>query len=334
VKPAKIRLINFSVQPYTGVNGSEPASIGGHQEGILRTTVTVIGICLCGVSLVFADNPPLPSTGYTGTNIDIAMQNWEYITSGGGGEFGGQVTPGSGGSAGQSVLTNFWCVDYQEAFSFGQSSLANITPLADVDGNSQVRYYNVTNTGSPTWLNTAIPGGANLPSDAQSRYEMAAYLVMQYDGLNGSAATPYDDTIQNAIWAITDNSGYAGGGIYEPGTQTLTSGTGSINSWVSQALANYQTVGVGANPDSWAVVSWGANSSGVLGTGPYSDTDTSDSTGGGARQTFLVELGTNSLTIGNGSGGVGGAPTPEPGFYGLLALGLGGLFFAARRKKA
>jgi len=77
-----------------------------------------------------------------------------------------------------------------------------------------------------------------------------------------------------------------------------------------------------------------ANSSGVLGTGPYSDTDTSDSTGGGARQTFLVELDTNSLTIENANGAGGGVLMPEPGFYGLLALGLGGLFFAMRWKKA
>jgi hypothetical protein len=66
-------------------------------------------------------------------------------------------------------------------------------------------------------------------------------------------------------------------------------------------------------------VSWGAEADGALDTGYYSEIP------GGARQTFLVELDEGPLVHGFTS-------TPEPGFYGILAIGLTGLLFAVKRR--
>lgn len=310
----------------------------------MKSKIVMIGVFLGSLSGAYADNPTLPNSGYTGININIQLQNWEGVTTGGGGEFGGSVTPQSGPASGNTQYTNFWCVDFQEAFSFGQTSLANFTTLAAIGNdpnnpNTQVRYSDVTDGGPPTWLNT----GDGLLSDAQSRYEMVAYLVDQYDSSDAVNPSERDDAIQNAIWAITDNTGtsgiYTNGGVYESGDHVLgVTGSGDnqiapslatdVNTWVQAAVANYNSV----NPLDWAVVSWGALPDGTLGIGPYWDTNEyNDGTNGGARQTFLVELSTGNPIITHSN--IGGNPTPEPGLYGALAVGFGGLFFALSRRK-
>jgi hypothetical protein len=291
-----------------------------------------IGICLCGVSLVFADYQPLPNTGgYTGVDFGLSITGYVNSTVDGGGEFYGTVTPSD--SVYPSVITNFWCVDDQEVFAFGQTGTANITPLGSIgapNANSPVRYDNV-GTGTYTWTNTTVPTGADssltLPTDAQDRYQMAAYLVSLYNFSSNS--TVDNNAIQEAIWAITNNnSGNGTPGQYEPGYSDLSLASGPVNGYVQQAFEYYQNPTKGASLSNWAVVSWGASATGVLGSGAYNASNS-------ANQTFLVELGTGSGTTGTGvSNGGGGGATPEPGFYGLLALGLGGLFFAARWKKA
>ena len=290
-----------------------------------------------GCSLLCADYSPLPSAAYTGLGVTISLQSWEGFQSDGGGEFGGTVTP-AGGNSSQTVNTNFWCVDYQLAFEMPVTSTADIVTLNNVDaggGNPYVRYSDVTNNGSPQWLNTSTigPDGSGmeaLPSDPQSRFEMVAWLVMQYDYSTNPGGGPQDEAIQNAIWAITDNNAAlqdnAGSGIYERGYQyTDPSHPGNTNyTLVDQALANYQTVGVGPNPQSWAIVSWGTLADGkTLGTGPYWEDP------GGARQTFLVELDAGSPVLTH----TGTTPTPEPGLYGILAAGLAGLCYGVRRRR-
>jgi hypothetical protein len=141
---------------------------------------------------------------------------------------------------------------------------------------------------------------------------MEAYLISQYDyqtsgnADSGLVSDPHNDTIQEAIWSIThnnDSSFESNSGapnyIYSAGVQ----------GWIDQALANYQAY-FKANGNDWAVVSWGVQSNGALNTVAGYGDPTND-----ALQTFLVQV------------------TPEPGFYGALALGLSGLLFFIRRKR-
>ena len=214
----------------------------------------------------------------------------------GGGEFAGTVNGDS---------TMFWCIDDQELFTPGDSGFGNVTLLQDVAAQSNfVKFGNVTNAGSPVWTNTTDSfDSVSLPSDAASRFAMAAYLVTQYNGFVPSELgavvnnTAQDLAIQQAIWSITNNSSIAGG-------FSSISGDDANNTtdqyWVHQALLNY----AGVNTQKWAVVSWTTDSLGNLDA--RSD-----------KQTFLVQV----------------AATPEPRFYAGLMLAIVGLCFLARRRQ-
>jgi hypothetical protein len=241
-----------------------------------------------------------------------------------GGEFLGSVTrpeiPNVQQKATDSSVA-FWCVDDQEVFLFGDHSYADIIKLSDVAANpSYVRYGDVTNSpNSPAtnvWTNQGTVGGqlANaLPSDAASRYKMAAWLVSQYAGFDQYIATTgadgaKDEAIQKAIWTIT-NTQENTPNIYDSGTNAI--GDPTVQYWINDAIQNYSSV----NTAHWAVVSWGASQEGALYTGRYDS-------GTPGRQTFLVELdGTNALLL------------PEPGFYAVLAMGFTGLIVISRRRK-
>ena len=191
-----------------------------------------------------------------------------------------------------------------------------------------VRYSGVTNTvGSPngTWSNAL--GSSPAYSNAEVRYAMAAYLVSQYPGVAGqlgasgspTIANGDYDAIQEAIWDITNNNTSADPG-YNDGVAGGVGNLDSVAYWVAQAEANYSTV----NLNNWAVVSWTVDPPPASWTGP---TELFRPPG----RLFFVNLTPSQsiVTIG------GSGSTPEPGFYGALALGLGGLLFAVgRRKKA
>lgn len=289
---------------------------------IVSNIVFVIALAATG----FAANGPLPDTGtYVGNNITITASVWvngSYATQGGGGEFNATVA---------GYATNFWCVDDQAYFnpwstSNGQVGQANITLLNQVPAASllnEVQYGNVTNNAGPagTWGNTNFFNGTStvtLPGTAQARYEMAAYLVSQYPGSpntiinNGTA-----DAVQQAIWALTNNSTGPLGGSDPINVSNL--GSNSTNGyWINQALQFYNKInGPGENAlwaqftSQWAVVSWEVNPDGTL----VSLNDRG--TPGPESQTFVVEV----------------APAPEPGFIGVLAIGLTGLFFVVRRRR-
>jgi hypothetical protein len=291
-----------------------------------------------GASLALADAPPTTgfaiSSGYVGINqaIQVNGQNG-YQTAGGGGEFEGTLSNSTLGSSAAA----FWCVDDQEAFYFGESGLANITLLgntATIDSTA-TRFgtvQNGTNASNPgQWLNTS----GNLASEntAFDRYTLTAYLVTQYNGFDTSivgdttAEQNEADAVQQAIWAITNTTLTTAddAGIYENDYRSVNATTGALNVdsvayWINQAINNASQV----NLNGWAVVSWGAQSNGALNTGNYADGTNS------TNQTFLVELtGTTPLLpTGGGQGS-----TPEPGFYGALAAGFGGMIFAIRRRK-
>lgn len=249
---------------------------------------------LAGVFSAFSA-APLPDASYLGLNKAISMNSYNGTgTAGGGGAFNGTLS---------GFATTMWCIDDQLYFAFGQSSVANVIGLNQITPNDTlVRYGDVhnasydPNNGIKEWTNQT-----NLPDSAQDRYRMAAYLVSQYDSIggnlqNGLTGNVENSKIQNTIWALTNNNSVT---AQNAGVVTPDAG------WLAQAKANYLNVDM----TKWAVVSWTADRNGNLGNGGYGQSD-------GARQTFLVQV------------------VPEPGFYGMLAVGFGGLYVAlARRRK-
>jgi hypothetical protein len=158
---------------------------------------------------------------------------------------------------------------------------------------------------------------------------MAAYLVSQHDGsfstlsnANGAA-----DAIQQAIWAIANNSlGPVGGGADIDPIVGNTLGGDTTNSYrVNQALQFYNDTNNSSSPaevallaqftSQWAVISWGVNSTGTLLS--YYLPLSSISSPGDENQTFLVQVdhpGETPFTYSR-------VFTPEPAFYGALAVG-------------
>jgi hypothetical protein len=250
-------------------------------------------------AVAFADPAPITSSSDIGLARSLVLSDTPAGSSQmgvGGGEFAGTVN-------GYSTL--YWCVDDQEEFTFGDSGYGNVTLLSNVAANSSsVKYGNVTNGGTPGWTNTTDTfDSVALPGTATSRFEMAAYLVSQYNGFVGNESgavvsnTAQDLAIQEAIWSLTNNSSLSGGFSTISGNDTVNT---TDQYWIHQALLNYASI----NTADWAVVSWTTDSLGNLNY--QSD-----------KQTFLVQV----------------TPTPEPRFYGVLILAMAGLGFFARRRQ-
>lgn len=274
---------------------------------------------LAFVSLTAAyANAPLPDSTYLGTNRPIAAGGQiNNVNPSGGGAFNGFISNGT-----TSWATTFWCVDSQLYFSPQNlnplmfTSQANVIRLDQIPANAAfVRYSGVTDTGDPQWTNTFNTDSVQpawysaahqtlydrLPGTAQERYQMAAWLVSQYNPGNDQAGLiaglDRNIEIQKTIWALMNNTT---AGLDTVGHQTFANTGG----WLEKALDNYK----GVDLTSWAVVTWQVGPNGSLTVPPP----------GGSldyRQTFLVQV------------------VPEPGFYGLLALGLAGLGVIAQRRR-
>jgi hypothetical protein len=228
----------------------------------------------------------------------------------GGGEFAGVIT----NPAGQQANVAFWCVDDQLFFQPGTSSaFGDIVPIQNISStsagaNTDVRYGSLFSAGGTGWTNDLGAGN----NDPFARYNMAAYLVTQFSPFDTSISnTPQNVAIEEAIWAITNNNI---GTAQQAGHSAIGPNTGntSVGFWVNQAETNWNSFSSSASAQKFAVVSWGATQSGTLLNGSYQSN--------GAMQTFVVEL-------------PGGVQTPEPGFYGAMALGLSGLLLVVNRRK-
>ncbi len=293
------------------------------------TSVRYIGFfLLAGASLAYA-NTPLPiSSSYLGLDT-LTTSNYSSGSScvsvngvACGGEFTGTLGTGVGNN--NPVPINFWCVDSQEDFYFGQGGLAQVVALPQItNSDPNVRYSGVTNSpGAAVWTNQTISLPTGLPassitlaSDAKTRYEMAAYLVSQFPGFDASVngGNPESTAIEGAIWDIMSNNTAAENPFnYFPALGTTGSpAVTDVDYWIYQAslASNYDSTA-----NNFAVLSWDAvNPSGLV---PI---------GAGNAQTFLVEL--------SNTGGGGQNPTPEPTFYGALAIGMSGMALAVRRRK-
>ena len=254
-------------------------------------------LVICTAQAIFAAPAPIPISA-VGSNKAIYVSTTatpHYLVSNGGGFFGTV-------SSNQTIL---WCVDSQYYISSGANNYkGDVVLLSDIAANpNQVHFGNVTGAG---W--TAVNFGDAAKNNATARYKMAAYLIEQYTNfstnpLQGPSPTQTRDVaIQGAIWWLMKNNANYGGavGTNPGGTSLDPNGPGDQDReyWIAEASAHYTEV-----QHTWAVVSGG-----VLGSDPW-NIDTTK-----AYQTFLV------------------AVVPEPGFYGLLALGLSGLFCAVRRR--
>jgi hypothetical protein len=252
------------------------------------------------VSLACATPAPIPAfLSNTMENITVTTSTnttllCNIVPGGCGGQFYGTV--------GTDNNVAFWCVDDQLNFGSGASGPANIVLLDAING---------TNTQYGGLDNTHFTNGLGGTYSAPARYEMEAYLISQYDGFSTgliSGETLTQDAIQEAIWAIMNNDTHPGVGYHDiNGAISSVTPNTEDGYWIYQATQNY----AGVNLEGWAAVTWVVDAStGTIGVpGAYGDIK------GAASQTFLVRV------------------TPEPGFYGALALGMSGLVFFVRRRK-
>ena len=192
--------------------------------------------------------------------------------------------------------TILWCVEAQRFLYFNESVPASVHLIRNI-GQANVD----PEVRSSGVTNNTSPGWKYYNTDsfwdtAKIRYTAAAWLIEKYSGFptGPDLDNPYNQGIQKAIWSLLYTT--AGGG-YDPLDQ-------SASSWITQAK---NAILNGYSAPGWAVLSWGVYSSGLN----IGDLDPNK-----VRQTLLVQI------------------VPEPGFYGLLGLGLSALFFFARRRQS
>lgn len=237
-----------------------------------------------------------------------------------GGAFRPQINAGSTQDLVNSQFATVFCVDYQLDVTSGSRYPAQVTTLDSIatGANTNVRYGDINSVGAGGWVNSL--GNATTISAAY-RYTLAADLVAQYGQGGVPDNTTTNQSIQEAIWYITANNEYtsipgASDAAFSPanalpGTDYMT--------WVNTAqhdIAQAAIAGtLGTLRSSWAVIS-----------GPSPLGVPTVQNGYPGYQTFLVKLSQPTFDL--------HTPTPEPGFYGLVAAGLGGLLYIRRRKKA
>lgn len=240
----------------------------------------------------------------------IAVSNSGSGTSNlGAGGFTGQFQmSGPFNSANSYAQTTVWCVDSQLSFSPSTASRANVTLLNNSGWNSsQVRYGTLSGNSGGTYTtgqNSFVydVGLTGVNDTAVNRFRMVSYLVSQYSSFpNGPMlGTATDDAIQRAIWKIMYNN--TGSNSFNYSSADVSSGA-AAGSWIDIARNFALNANNASYFNNWAVVSWTVDANGNFGNG-YS-----------GYQTFVVQV------------------VPEPGFYGVLALGLSALGFAVARRK-
>jgi hypothetical protein len=247
--------------------------------------VTGFGL-VCGLAI--ADPLPGSLIGPGGALLNVSVTvssdppNPEYPVSFGFGTGGGFAATVDG------YNTIVWCVDSEEDISFPTSYQADLVALPTVGTNaSYVQYGNVSSWSLAADYNTAL-----------FRYEVAAYLVSEYEGFpNGPSSSDLNDQeLQTAAWEMMYNSSVSSsitfGDVQDGDGAFDTSDESQIATDISNAetcVLNDNAPGCSPfNPSDFAVLSGPVTSAGNLTSGGY--------------QTYLVDL----------------TPVPEPSSIVLL----------------
>jgi hypothetical protein len=228
-----------------------------------------------------------------------------------GGGFEGNITANN-----QNYIQMLYCVDFSNDVTIPDWNIGvNLTPIAaGTQFQDDTRFGDVTSwrpvqdylpASDPSLSSSVITTINN--ATALERYQMAAYLVSNYAFFNNALPTStevYSDAtdrgIQSAIWAILDPTS----DLYVPPTSL--SDSGDINYWLSKAAQWLPTANTTAGEQllSRFVIVSDAKIAGSLNPTQV------------GIQEFITPV----------------APVPEPGFYGVVGIGLAGLLWMARRK--
>ena len=296
--------------------------------------------------------PTIAPTGYelyikmgTGATADLVSN---------GGRFDAQLSKTVVGI--RTPLVNMWCVDAQLNFNYGASYRTNSLGFSEINGESTSRPTTTAPQAGPNntaWANgqrdiryedvkaynpNADPldnfrfalkdtTGATISSNdgALFRYRLAAFLLDQYQAkgatrdlagkilLTGNAVgqgkyDPRNNTrnkaIIEAIWVAMDTD-------FDTNNRSIPAANSNAEFWFRTATTyvkdNWSNTSIWSK---WAVVSAWVNT-----CGPNPNNKPCYVVNSGDKvQTFLTE-------------------TPEPGFYGLLCIGLSALVWATTRRK-
>jgi hypothetical protein len=139
----------------------------------------------------------LSSQGLNAATINFKLDRFELAISGGG-IFDATV-------AGDPEHT-VYCVDLQLTAAFGVEYTGYRTSLrTDLFNPGEARYSGVSGIGgnSPTkWAHDVGIGSPGAPSEALTRYRMAAYLTTRYDLANPGSVD--NQALQRAVWLMLD----------------------------------------------------------------------------------------------------------------------------------
>jgi hypothetical protein len=222
------------------------------------------------------------------------------------------TTPGVNGGAAQSIT--LFCDDFHDEITPGQSYAVNVTAANGLTTNS------IVNAGANSMANTR-DGSANLAAGmpaGTTLYEEMAWLATQMMATGQTINN--EETIQEAIWEMTDAPGNAASPTGAP------TGTGAYQSyqnwmWDAEEAVTGHCIGTGCsgtagsyltpNYSNWLIVTATGNAGQEIGTGGV--------------QELLAYTGVTTTT--NMSG-----VTPEPASFILIGSGLIAVATLGRRR--
>jgi len=171
----------------------------------------------------------LLATSASASSVSLVTGSYNFKLAGGCG--GGTATL-------NGVNVNIFGDDFADKVTFPQNYTANVTTLSADANLDQTRFGETPSNG---WRAINLPGHSAIAtqdkaffnhgngSSALARYEMAAYLVSQYNVGQGSSSS--NNQIQEAIWVLLDPA--KAGAALNPGHVDASSFLEQAASWYS-----------------------------------------------------------------------------------------------------
>jgi hypothetical protein len=139
------------------------------------------------------------------SSVPLVVGTYNFQLDGGGG--GAEATLNGG------ATVQIFCDNFANEIDAPSNDSANVTQLGTSENLSETRFGGVS-----SWTAIDLTSGATASTDntffadaagsaASARYAMVAYLVSQYNILNGN--TTANNQIQEAIWTLMDPAAYA-----------------------------------------------------------------------------------------------------------------------------